>query len=34
MDDEYHYNLVNDKLCYHVEGYDYCYTKTDEKYIK
>jgi hypothetical protein len=34
MDDDYDYNFVNNKLCYNLEGYEYCYTKTDEKSIK
>lgn len=32
-DDEVNYILTENSLCYHLEGYDYCYTKTSDKKI-
>jgi hypothetical protein len=33
-DEEVNYILTENSLCYHLEGYDYCYTKTSDKKIK
>ncbi len=33
-DEEVNYVLSENNLCYHLEGNDYCYTKTSEKLIK
>ncbi len=33
-DEEVSYILSENSLCYHLEGYDYCYTKTSDKKIK
>jgi hypothetical protein len=32
-DEEVSYVLTDKNLCYHLEGYDYCYTKTSEKIL-